>query len=274
MLSNSSSSFATTAVKDKRLLLARQMALWFCRDLKDFNTANKDGFTEFAKWIGIIKPEEKLPDRNTISRAALDDIYAVAYKNVSSTLKDSLPNVLPISFDFWTDNAKRMSYLSYWIYWIDSDFVMNKVCLRTFSFPHPHTGDAIAKSFKDLIAEFKFENKTFYATTDSGSNIVSACKILKLVREACLCHNIHLFVPTDLLQNEVMEPVCDLIARMKRVIKALMYNYQQLKQIHDDEYNTRLYDILQNLERISVILDVGDVEISDFDIEEMILTSK
>lgn len=268
MLSNPSSSLTTTPSNDKRFLLARQLALWFCIDLQSFKTANKDGFIGFSKWAGIIKSDEKMPDRNTLSHAALNDIYSVIYKNVSTMVATSLPKVLPISFDFWSDNGKRMSYLTYWTTWIDADFVMKKVCLRTFNFPHPHTGKEVARSFIDLKKEFKLEDKLFYATTDGGSNLAKACKDLNLPREPCLCHVIHNLAAKDLLKHDKMKNVQDLIKKMKRIMKTLMYKYEELKQIHDQEYNKRLYEILRNLQEISEILDVGDVDISDFDIEE------
>lgn len=182
-----------------------------------------------------------MPDRNTLSHAALNDIYSVIYKNIHTVISASLPKVVPISFDFWNGNIKRMAYISYWATWIDSEYVIRKVCLQTANFPHPHTHDVIAKSFQSLKSKYGIENRKFLPCTDNGSNLIKACKALKLPRELYLAHNIHLLVSVDLLKNSAMEMVQDLISKLKRIMKSLMYKYQQLKQIHDQEFNKPLH---------------------------------
>lgn len=143
---------------DRRYILARQMCLWFCRDLISFNEANKVGIHDFCLWSSIIKVGEKLPDRTTL-----------AY--INRFVESNLPKTLPISMDFWTDNVKRVSYINYWIHWIDSAFEMHKICLGLKRFPHPHKGKIIASEFTQVIKNFKLGNKKFIGVTDSGGNI-------------------------------------------------------------------------------------------------------
>lgn len=158
--------------------------------------------------------------------------------------------MLGVSFDFWSDNVKRLSFINYWLNWIDSNFQMKSVCLKTAYFPHPHTAEEIAKSFTNVMKEFDLKGKQFRACTDNGSNVKKACKILKLDWDSCLGHDIHLLVSKDLLQHKDMEDLRTLKMKMKRINKALMYKYEELKQIHDEEYNTTLYRVLSELENI------------------------
>lgn len=141
MLLNTNSTLSTVPKCDKRYLLARQLCLWFCRDLIPFNNSNKDGMNDFFRCTKDIDRDENLPDKKSLANAALNDIYSVVYGKVQEIVRTSnVPNVLIVSFDFLSDNVKRLLYINYWISWIDPDFVMQNVCLKTEYFPHPHTG--------------------------------------------------------------------------------------------------------------------------------------
>lgn len=93
MLLKKDSSIETVPMHDKRYLLARQLCLWFCRDLVAFNNSNKDGMNDFFRWAKIISKDEDLPDKSTLAGTALNDIYCVVYSIVQDILKSNLPNV-------------------------------------------------------------------------------------------------------------------------------------------------------------------------------------
>lgn len=65
--SSSSTESSTNRIDKSRYILARQMCLWFCRDLISFYEANKDGIRDFFVWAGIIKADENVPDRKTLA---------------------------------------------------------------------------------------------------------------------------------------------------------------------------------------------------------------
>ena len=66
------------STEDKNIL-TRQLALMCCRDLAPFGTVKKEGFRLFLKQRGAIKDYKDLPEPETISRAALNDIYDTTY---------------------------------------------------------------------------------------------------------------------------------------------------------------------------------------------------
>lgn len=95
------------------------------------------------------------------------------------------------------------------------------------------------------------QNKRFLSVTYSGGNVKKGCRILGLEREACLCHNLHLLVAHDLIEkHRALQPVRDLIARMKQVKKAILFRYEELKKINDDEHNKRLFHLVSTLQNI------------------------
>lgn len=250
MLLNKESTIDNVPKHDKRYLLARQLCLWFCRDLVSFQNTKKPGMNEFFRWAKIINQDETLPDSSTLAGTALNDVYSVVHQKVKLILKSNLPNVLGLSFDFWSDNVRRLSYISYKIYWIDSEFQMQSVCLKTAYFPHPHTGEEIAKDFEMVKKEFELTDKIIRACTDNGSNVKLGCKILGLDWNSCLGHDISLLVSTDLLKHEEMESIRELQKKMKAINKKLLFKYEDLRKIHDVEYNKTLYGVLNELENI------------------------
>lgn len=191
-----------------------------------------------------------LPDSSTLAGSALNDVHSVVYQKVQSFLKSELPKVLGLSFDFWSDNVRRLSYINYRINWVDSEYQMQSLCLKTAYFPHPHSGEEIAKDFEKIKKEFGLEDKIFRACTDNGSNVKLGCQILGLNWDSCLRHDISLLVSTDLLKHNDMEAIRVLQAKMKQINKKLMFRYDELKKIQDDEYNRTLYRILTELHNI------------------------
>lgn len=254
MLLNKNSTISIAPKNDKRYLLARQMCLWFCRDLIPFNNSNKPGLNDFCRWAKIINFEESLPDKSTLAGSALNDIHEVVYKKTQTIMKSSLPNVLGVSFDFWSDNVRRLSYINYWINWIDEKFQMQSICLKTSYFPHPHTGEQIAEHFEKVKVEFALTDKIFRACTDNGGNVKLACRILGLDWDSCLGHDISLLVSTDLLNHKDMEDIRLLQKKLKKINKTLVFKYEELRNIHDEEYNTTLYRIFTELENICKFL--------------------
>lgn len=98
-----------------------------------------------------------------------------------------MPSVVTITFDFWTDNVKRASYVTYTGHWMDN-FRMTSVVFKTESFPHPHKTEIIQMAFEDLKKEFKLTEKTILAVTDGGPNMVKACRLLQIDRIPCIAH--------------------------------------------------------------------------------------
>lgn len=74
---------------DDRYILARRISLWFSRDLLPFSLVQGEGFNDF--WSGlqprVILPA--LPSPQTISIAALDDMYECMHSELIRVLNQS-----------------------------------------------------------------------------------------------------------------------------------------------------------------------------------------
>src|SRR5579862_262193 len=82
---------------------------------------------------------------------------------------------------------------------------------------YSHTSRNIARTILDLISEWGLEEKFICITTDNGSNMVAASKLLPNVFHIpCAAYTLNLVVTKGLMPVEV------LIARAKRLINFFM----------------------------------------------------
>uniref|UniRef100_T1IUS5 Uncharacterized protein n=1 Tax=Strigamia maritima TaxID=126957 RepID=T1IUS5_STRMM len=114
------------------------------------NIVTKPGFEEFCKKYGVIKEDEKLPHRTTVSRAALGDVYSGVYSKFKALIRQ-VSQGLGLTLDCWTDNYQHLSYITYTVHWIDSNWKLQSGSLGTCHFSPPHTGEDIKKILKILF---------------------------------------------------------------------------------------------------------------------------
>ena len=78
---------------------------------------------------------------------------------------------------------------------------------------YPHTSKVISQTLLNIISEWGLDKKVSCITTDNGSNMIAAAKLLPHIsRIPCTAHTLNLIVGKGLM------PVETLIARAKRLI--------------------------------------------------------
>lgn len=241
----------TTSTENK-FRLAREMALWFSRDLLAFQTAEKSGFQDFCMHYNIWKPGESLPSSRTLLQYALSDVYHWVLATVKKQL-ESAPSTICFTFDAWTDNYRRRSYITYTAHWIDQNWCLRYATLRTSLFPHPHSGEAIEKDFRDMCKEFNLCNKAWIATTDNGANRIRACQLLKVLRLPCVAHGLHLLIGTDLFKpnkncdnDEHLNKLQELLSKMRECHRTLIFKFDDLQTEFDKTKNEKIWNTLEN----------------------------
>lgn len=137
---------------------------------------------------------------------------------------------LSLTLDCWTDNFRRISYITYTCHWIDEDWTLQQVSLGTSPFPHPHTGDAIADDILKIFQQFEITDKVFRVTTDGGANIIKALKLIGLQRNPCIAHGLHNLINKDFFGNtdENAESCKFLLEKLRKVHRSLLYKFDEL----------------------------------------------
>lgn len=147
-------------------LLFRHLTLWFCRDLEPLNKEDNPGFKDFWTYLNNALD---LPSRTTVSIGALDDIYLCVKNKLIERLSTSGSHAT-VTFDAWTDNHKRISYITYTYHFIEN-WSMRTAVLKTSSFTHPYTSKRIKDDFESTMAEFNVLNKRISVVTDGASTM-------------------------------------------------------------------------------------------------------
>ncbi|KAL3195467.1 hypothetical protein MRX96_015766, partial [Rhipicephalus microplus] len=85
----------------RKTLLTRDLVLLIARDLLPFNLVNGEGLQL-----------QELPDRTTLSRSALDDVYRSMHGQVKKTVVQG-PRFCAVTYDLWTDSYRRRAYITF-----------------------------------------------------------------------------------------------------------------------------------------------------------------
>ena len=232
---------------DEKYKLARSIATWFSLDLLPFNECGRDGFKTFCKLTNIVQEYEQIPDPSTIRKTALEDVYNYTHKKIVEKLQN-VPSTLSITFDAWTDNYKRLSYITFTVHWIDENWILKQATLQTAYFPRPHTGENIKTRFIEVQKEFGLKEKIFESITDGKKNMIKACRLLEMDRNYCVAHSLHNLITKDLLSNvKELEPI---LKKLRSIHHALIFQNEFLLKLFQEKQKA---DFLQTLEEIENI---------------------
>lgn len=235
-----SESGASTNESKSSFVFFRQIALWFCRDLVPLSMVEKKGFNDFC---GYLKTPYETPSRSTISIGALDDLYLCCKNKLIERLQNTETHAT-VTFDAWTDNHKKISYVTYTYHFIEN-WSMKTAVLKTGSFSHPHTSKRIKEDFEATLAEFNVLNKTISVVTDGASSMIKASELLAVYRFNCVGHIIHLLFRKDLLTHANMESLRDLKKKLQKIHKRLMYKHENLRALNEDNMQQKILNLLE-----------------------------
>ena len=85
-----------------------------------------------------------------------------------------------------------------------SKWEIQSFCLQTHFIPQDHTGDNIKEALSATLLQWNLDqSKQVGITTDSGSNVKSACQLLNWSRLSCFGHNLNLAVEKGLNDGRV-----------------------------------------------------------------------
>lgn len=234
----------------ERYIFFRFLVVWICRDLMPFNMVCGQGFNMFWKKFNP-KRHLTLPSRTTIAGQALDDSYQCIKQQLINCLKISQQHGA-MTFDCWTDSHKRVSYITFTYHFIDKDWSIFNTVLKTAHFEAPHTSQRIKEFYCKVLDEFHLKNKNILCITDGASNVKTACTLLKVRRLNCMAHQINRLIQFDLFdkQKHAVKPFCEIIDKLRKIQRALIYKYDELTNIYDKDQNERIFVMLEHMEAI------------------------
>jgi len=124
-------------------------------------------------------------------------------------------NHCTITTDLWTANHQHRSYISLTIHFVDADFTLNSLYLKTLEVPQDHTAESLQHVLQSMFQEWNIADKVFGGTTDNGQNIVNAIGLLGLQHFPCLAHTLQLAMKKAFAVTKVHSAV----ARCKKLVE-------------------------------------------------------
>ena len=212
-----------------------------CRDLCPFNIVERSGFKQFLLQRGVIKNEDQLPCRQTLSRGALYDVYDSLLQNINKLIQKSLKTI-GMTMDTWTDNYRRRSYIIFMLHFCTDDFKQHDLTLCTALFESTHTGEQIKREMGERTRLFGLESKLVVYITDQRANVVKESKIAAVDRYGCVAHGLHNLITVDGISKTT--ELSELIDRAKDITKSFTYKGVMLEnEAKDIAYEAFLNDM-------------------------------
>lgn len=134
-----------------------------------------------------------------------------------------------------------------------------------------HTGERIREEFEDMTQEFGISNKNIVCVTDNAANMKKAVRLLNKKHFPCIAHKSNLLIQKDLMAAPEMQPLRDIVAKIRKIQKKLIYRHSQLKEIDDKDKQTKLLLLIEQISDIETAVNAefqfGDHLVVDNDSE-------
>ncbi|GBC37627.2 zinc finger BED domain-containing protein 4-like [Rhizophagus irregularis DAOM 181602=DAOM 197198] len=132
-----------------------------------------------------------------------------------------------ITTDFWTSKA-RHGYIGVTCSWISHDWTLRESLLALQRVKYPHTGEVIKELLDKFFSDWKITSKLLTMTTDNGSNIKKAGRLMErsISRLPCTAHTLQLTV------GKGLNLVRALVLRAKRLINFFNILPKQRERLH------------------------------------------
>lgn len=155
-----------------------------------------------------------------------------------------------ITSDAWSDNFVHLSYNTYTHHYINDQWELKHRVLKTSHMEGSHTAERIRDEFEIMANEFGISQKNIVCVTDSAANMKKAVRILNKKHFACVAHKMNLLIQKDLMAAPKMQPLRDIVAKIRRTQKKLIYRHSQLKEIDDNDKQTKLLLLIEEISEI------------------------
>lgn len=240
-------------------------SIFFCsKDIRPFEIIKGLGFKKLCQSLiqigaqyGNIKVDDILPHPTTISRHLIETAECIRQKLLPEISAVMELGICAATTDMWTDDYKKIPYITLTIQFIDNRWVLNTKVLFTCSFPNEDkkTGDNIRRELIKRFSNFGLDINLFKKlnfVTDQGANIVSA--LSRYERFNCSAHLFNTVLRNTFENNFLAQEDLEIIKTTMDNCKSLVMfmkqsGYMNLlpKSIYQEvetRWNTRLLMIL------------------------------
>ena len=183
--------------------LNRAVAYHIAKDAVPLSTVDRPGFRFM---VSKLNPRYQLPSRRHFSDSEIPSLYSHVRDNVVAPMLKQA-KFYAATTDMWTSSSND-SYITVTVHFISSNWDLQSFCLHTVPVFTDHTGQNTADAITDILDNWGLSRNDLVATTtDSGSNIVSAFRILSALRISCFGHNLDLGIKKGLDNAQIKRAI-------------------------------------------------------------------
>jgi hypothetical protein len=104
-----------------------------------------------------------------------------------------------MSTDLWTDNFRKIPYITIVAHFTSSEWKCERFALLTRAFLNEHTGENIKRDLQSAVDEFNIKINANIPTivSDQGSNVLLASKLMRWYQINCAAHVFNLVIVAD-----------------------------------------------------------------------------
>ena len=106
-------------------------------------------------------------------------------------------------------------FLHLTVHFIDADFKLQSVCLKTLEIPQDHDAMSLRGVLCVMLQDWKISDKVFCGTTDNSQSIGSTIGLLGIEQFPCIAHTLQLAIMKALQVPRVHNT----IARCKKLVE-------------------------------------------------------
>lgn len=170
-----------------------------------------------------------------------------------------------ITFDSYCDKSNHRAYTAYTFHRINDQWQLNGRVLKTGLSDSPHTARNICDEFNKVVDEYELNNKKIVCVTDSASTMIAACRLIGNNRQPCLAHKANTLIQKDMLKNDAVKQIPALLSKIRAGQKKLLYRFEMLQQIRDQDNQNQLAFLLNELSQLDDVVNAENQFVSGED---------
>lgn len=196
-----------------------------CKDAMALQTVEKPGFKRFIKYV--FNGKYQAPSKKQFTNVWVEKLYNETQASVQNQI--SSLQWYSATTDMWS-SIGMTPYISLTIHYIDDMWNLQSKMLQTMYMPQDHTGNNIRDVIEDSLVSWGLKKECLVAlTTDNGSNVKLAARLLQVSRVPCYGHVLHNGVHFAL--DSLEEPYREAITSVRKLNTTFAHSHKRKREL-------------------------------------------
>lgn len=171
--------------------------------------------------LKVLDSRYKIPSRKTFTNTLLPDLYNKEVTCLRKSLEECL--YYGCTCDFWSSTTTD-PYLGVTVQYIDTNWDFQSKCLQCAFTPERHVAENVQQAITEALENWDLPIARMSAmTTDNGSNMIKACRLMDIPRMHCFGHCLHLAISGALGDDRITR----LVGKCRKISSYFTQSFQR-----------------------------------------------